>query len=76
MQARILDSARKHGITDAAIKHALKLPYRIIELESPMVLIIGPNRTGELLEVIVANSEHDPRVIHAMKLRTRFFVYL
>jgi hypothetical protein len=73
---RILDSARKHGITDLSIEHALKMAFRIVEIEPALILIIGPDPTGQLLELIVADPDGDSRILHAMKLRTRFFGYL
>jgi hypothetical protein len=40
------------------------------------VLIIGPDRSGQLLEVVVLDPEDDPIAIHAMRLRRKFFDYL
>jgi hypothetical protein len=52
------------------------MAFRIVEIEPALILIIGPDPTGQLLELIVADPDGDSRVLHAMKLRTRFFGYL
>lgn len=76
MKPRILPSARKHGISDRSICHAVAVPFRIVRIEPELVLIIGPDENGQLLEVIVANADDDPRILHAMPLRRRFMHYL
>jgi hypothetical protein len=40
------------------------------------VLIIGPDRAGRLLEVVVIDPDDDPAAIHAMPLRRKFYDYL
>ena|GEM_PF-877333 len=49
-------SAHKHGIDEAAILHALDHALTVIDLEPdadpPKVLAIGPDRAGNLLEII------------------------
>jgi hypothetical protein len=40
------------------------------------LLIIGPDRTGRLLEVVVIDPERDPAVIHAMPLRRKFYDHM
>jgi uncharacterized DUF497 family protein len=49
-------SARKHGITDATIQHALDHAIVVADLEPdadpPRVLAIGPDEAGNLLEII------------------------
>lgn len=49
-------SARKHGIDDDAILHALDHALTVIDLEPdadpPKVLAIGPDHAGNLLEII------------------------
>jgi hypothetical protein len=39
------------------------------------MLVIGPSRTGALLELVVPTDEPH-RVIHADKLRAKFYKYL
>jgi hypothetical protein len=39
-------------------------------------LIIGADRAGRLLEIVVLDPDDDPVVIHAMPLRQKFYDYL
>ena len=70
-------SARKHGIDDADILHAVDHAIVVIDLDPdadpPRVLAIGPDRAGNLLEIIWLEFD-DPMalVIHAMALRATF----
>ena len=71
-------TAHKHGISDAAILHALNNAITIIDLEPdadpPKVLAIGPDRAGNLLEIIWLELADDAQlVIHAMPLRPTFY---
>jgi hypothetical protein len=67
-------SARRHGVSDADIRHATDHPLVVVDLDPdadpPKVLAIGPDRAGNLLEVIVLELA-DARLlaIHAMSLR-------
>ncbi|MBA2281175.1 MAG: hypothetical protein M3527_00055 [Actinomycetota bacterium] len=74
----IADSARKHGIADDDIHHAVRNAIREVALEA-RALIIGPSTAGELLEIVVLDAEDDddePIAIHAMPLRPKFHRYL
>ncbi|MCV7208782.1 hypothetical protein [Mycolicibacterium canariasense] len=74
----IKDSARKHGIADADMLHAFDNALRYVELEyrgELQFLVIGPSRTGALLELIVPCDEPQ-RIIHADNLRAKFYPYL
>jgi hypothetical protein len=72
----IADSARKHGIEDDDIRHALRLPLRMVTQDPSKLLVIGPARDARLLEVVVLDPDTDPSVIHADILRPKFFDYL
>ena len=72
----IADSARKHGIADEDIIHAIRVPFRHVSQDHDRVLIIGADREGRLLEVVVIDPEGEPAVIHAMQLRSKFYRYL
>lgn len=71
----IADSARKHGITDADIWHAYNVSFRVINQADDRDLIIGADRTGRLLELVVLYDD-EPAVIHAMELRRSFYRFL
>lgn len=69
-------SARKHGIADLDMLDAVRLPLRRIEHNDDAILILGADRTGRLLEVVVIDREGQPTVIHAMEMRRAFRRYL
>lgn len=71
-------SARRHGVSEAAIRHATDHPLVVIDLEPggdpPKELAIGPDQAGNMLEVIVlVLAEERLLAIHAMPLRPSFF---
>lgn len=74
---QIADSARKHGVLDEDILHALRNPLRIIAGPG-RDLIIGADHAGRLLEVVVLDDDpvEEPVVIHAMVLRPKFRHYM
>ena len=70
-------SARKHGVTDSAARHAIAHAIVIVDLdpdnEPPKVLAIGPDHAGNLLEIIWIELDAGREVvIHAMGLRATF----
>jgi hypothetical protein len=73
----VADSARKHGIRDEDMLHAIRHPARIVPGEG-RDLIIGADRSGRLLEVVVLDDDPDlePIVIHAVPLRPKFHRFL
>ena len=73
----IADSARKHGVLDEDMQHALRHPVRIVPGDG-RDLVIGADRSGRLLEVVILDDdpEQEPIVIHAMPLRAKFHRYL
>jgi hypothetical protein len=74
----IAGSARKHAIDDSDILHALVLPMRQIRQgDADRLLIIGPDRRGRLLEIVILDPDsEEPVVIHAMPLRHKFYRFL
>jgi len=64
-------SARRHQIPDADIEHAYAHALAWAELgdDPPRYLLAGPDRAGNLLELVVLDVEGAVRVIHAMRLR-------
>lgn len=63
-------SARKHGVTDEDMLHALRYHWRAFETDDPAVtMFIGPSREAEPLQVGVVTDEDGTAVIHAMKAR-------
>ena len=76
---QINDSARKHGIQDADIFHALDNMIRYAEQEYDgelRVFIIGADRSGRLLELVVVPADNPQRIIHADVLRPSRYDFL
>ena len=69
-------SARKHGVDDEDMRHAVQLGLAQVELADDRLLIIGPARDGRLLEVVVADVDDEPVVIHAMPARRKWYRHL
>ena len=74
-------SAFKHGISRPQISHAADHLVTLADLDPysdpPKVLLIGPDKAGNLLELIALVLEGDELlIIHAMRLRPQFFALL
>ena len=77
MRVEIHTSAGRHKVEDVDINHALSLALVIVDLEPdadpPKVLCVGPDRSGNLIEVIwLELADERILVIHAMALRATF----
>ncbi len=72
-EAEIAPSARKHGVTDADIRHAL-WHYWMMHYTSDLrvVMYVGPSRTAFLLEIGVLYEVDRITVIHAMSARQKY----
>ena len=71
----IHDSARKPGVADHDIAHAIDHALAIEDAgEDPdRWLLIGPDTAGNLLEVVVLITAEDTQiVIHAMPMRDKY----
>jgi hypothetical protein len=74
----IHSSARRHGVEDVDLEHAVSNAMVIVDLDvdadPPKVLCIGPDRAGNLLEIIwIELADERALAIHAMRLRPAFF---
>ena len=80
MDIVILDSAYKHGITEANISYCLSHFNNDIMLNYPPIkrLFIGFDNLGRALEIIAIEDEEEDRlvVIHAMKLTKQYHFLL
>lgn len=75
----IADSARKHGIGDRDIRHAVRhaIRYREMEYDGELrMFLIGADTTGRLLEIVAVPMDEPQRVIHADIMRPKFYDYL
>ena len=76
-ETEIHETALKHGVTTLDIQHATTHAMQTFqyfdELDRERILVIGPDKSGNLLELIATiRSYQTARVFHAMKLRPKF----
>jgi uncharacterized DUF497 family protein len=72
----IADSARKHGISDDSILHAWGNAIKLAEFEydgEERLFVIGPDVSGNLLELVAVPITEPTRIIHADRLRPKFY---
>ena len=73
----IYASARKYGIADEDILHVVEHPLAVGDQDDAKVLYLGPDRAGNLLEVVsVMRDDGTEIVIHAMRMRSSYEPYL
>ncbi len=73
----IYQSARRHGIADEDILHAVEHALAVGEQDDGKVLYLGPDRAGNVLEVVaVAREDGSEVVIHAMRMRAKYEPFL
>jgi hypothetical protein len=68
-------SARSHGVANEDIRHTIDHALAIEDAgEDPdRWLVIGPDRAGNLLEVVVlVTAEGAQLAIHAMRMRAKY----
>lgn len=68
----IIASARKHGLADDDILHAYDHPIRYEEFDDGFVMIIGPTRSAQIVEVGFIDTDHGPVILHAMTARRKY----
>ncbi len=66
---RITRSARRHGISEEAIRHAVNNAVRMVEVDDGL-FFIGADASGQMLELVARSTEAGELVVfHAMSLR-------
>ena len=66
-------SARKRGVADEDILHALRNALAAFETDDPAVtMFIGPSRSAQILEIGVVVDTEGVAIIHAMEARPKF----
>jgi hypothetical protein len=69
----IYESARKHGVSDDDILHAIDFALFAAEEDDGKVLYLGPDQSGNLLEVVTVRRDDATEIaIHAMKMRRMY----
>jgi hypothetical protein len=73
----IYPSARKHGVADADIEHAVSHAMSIDDQEDDLRLYLGPARDASLIEVVTAvRPDNIEAAIHAMRMRPKYKRFL
>ncbi|WP_432497810.1 BrnT family toxin [Kineococcus auxinigenes] len=75
----VTPSAGKHDVDEEDARHAARHPLRVIpqdDRDPYRILVIGADRAGRLLEIVILTPETEPKIIHAMQLRPAFYRYL
>lgn len=74
----IRPSARKHGVSDDDIRHAIdNATAAITRPEQPdFTMLIGPDASARLLEVGIIETDDQDYVIHAMTARNKYLAML
>ncbi len=66
-------SARRHGIADEDMEHAVPHAMAIDDQGDDTRLYLGPARNTDLLEVVtIIRDDGSDLVIHAMKMRRKY----
>jgi hypothetical protein len=66
-------AARKHGIADADIEHAVEHAMTIEDQDEDARLYLGPARSAALLEVVtIVRADGSEIAIHAMSMRSKY----
>jgi hypothetical protein len=66
-------SARKHGIADEDIDHAVEHAMTIDDQDDDTRLYLGPARSTSLLEIVtLVRDDGSELAIHAMTMRAKY----
>lgn len=68
----IANSARRHGIADENMLHAVRNVIVTHDLDDGLTMFVGPARDASLLEVGVVDGQDGPVIVHAMEARSRY----
>jgi hypothetical protein len=70
----ILHSAFRHDVQADDMQHVLKNALVIEEVADDPIryLVLGPDRSGNLLELVVMDRPQGPAVIHAMTMTEQY----
>lgn len=67
-----LQSAARHGIAEGDAVHAWAFAIDAYDVGDGLVMYVGPDRAGQLLEVGVVEWHDDVAIVHAMRARPKF----
>lgn len=74
----ILASARRHGISEDDIRHAVENAVAGGQGadESSFMMLVGPDQSGNILEIGIVVTDDIEYAIHAMRARTQYLKWL
>ena len=71
----ILPSARRHGVEDDDMRHALHNAIVFHDQDDEVIIAVGADQAGRLIEVGFVESDDEHRVIiHSMRPARRKFL--
>jgi len=78
VDVEILASVRRHGISDDDIRHAVEnsLAGGRSDDETGFAMLVGPDQSGNLIEVGIVVTDDIEYPIHAMRARNRYLDWL
>ena len=74
----VLPSAYRHSIEVEDTLHAIRNAVVVEEVDQDPTryLVLGPDRAGNLLEVVVMDRPQGPAVIHSMPMQAKYRILL
>jgi hypothetical protein len=74
----VLRSDFRHGVKDQDIQHAMRAALLVEEIDDDPAryLVLGPDRAGNMLELVVLDRPEGPAVMHAMSMRAKYLPLL
>jgi hypothetical protein len=73
-QPDVMGSAHRHGVPEEDMQHALRHHQDLFDAGEGMTMVIGPDRSGGLIEVGLVERYGDLFVVHAMSPARRRFL--
>lgn len=68
----VLESSARHGVAEDDALHAWAFAVDIYDIGEGLVMYIGPDRSGALLEVGAVDWYGTVAIVHAMPARPKF----
>ena len=59
-------------MADEAIVHVFNNPIRSEDLDEGLLMLVGPDHAGNLLEIGVVVADEGPVIVHAMPARPKY----
>lgn len=68
----VVESAARHGVAESDALHAWAFAVDAYEVGGGMVLYVGPDTSGRLLEIGLVHWYGTLAIVHAMPARPKF----